>query len=93
MTVRILTAPKSSLKPGDNLDGMTKHASPVAIRAHLKDVRATEARWRKLGDKLEAMLAERLAEVETGTWPPPPSAEALALRARFADAAGSGVTA
>ncbi len=91
MTVRVLTAPKSSLKPGANLDGMTKYASPVAIRAHLKDVRAAEARWRKLGDKLEAMLAERLAQVEAGTWPPAPTEEQLALRARF-QAAGSATT-
>lgn len=70
MNVRILTAPKSSLKPGTNLDGMTRYASPEAIRAHLKDVRATEKRWQKLGDKLDAMLAERLAQVEAGLWPP-----------------------
>lgn len=81
------------MKPGPIAQGFRQHAAPSAIRHHLAEAKRDHAAYGRLVADLDALLTQRNAEVEAGAWPPPPSAEALALRARFADAAGSGVTA
>lgn len=60
----------SYIRPGDNIDLFTKHASLEAIRHQLKNARAMQARWTRLSERLFDLLVDRESQIEAGQWPP-----------------------
>ncbi|MFC6081019.1 hypothetical protein [Sphaerisporangium aureirubrum] len=56
-------------------DLVTEHASPEGIRADLAKARSERASWDRRITRLTALLEQRLAQIEAGTWPPTPTAE------------------
>lgn len=57
------------MKPGPLPALYRQHASPVAIRHHLDEARRDQAAYGRLVADLDALLTDRVAEVEAGTWP------------------------
>lgn len=70
MTIRTMGIPESST-PLTISPGYALNAAPQAIEHHLKTLRRRRAALDRAISRYEALLAERLAQVEAGTWPPP----------------------
>lgn len=57
------------MKPGPVDEGFRQHASPDAIRHYLAAAKRDHAAYGRLVADLDALLTDRLAQIEAGTWP------------------------
>ena len=75
MTARVLRAPRiRQITPEEGIPAtFVQHASREAIKVQLDGAREKVKRWDRLAERLEALLAERDAQIAAGEWPRPKS--------------------